>query len=324
MLLDIGSCTVSIDSREDADLHFVSHAHSDHTAGVRNYSVLLASEATKDILEAKGKKGISLAASPSNVKLLNAGHVLGSKQLFAEDTERGYDVVYTGDYQTDDPLLAEKIETRHADIAIMDSTYPYPNLHFEDKNEVIIAMQHYARMKLEKGSVIFRAYSLGRAQEIIRIYNEIGIVPVVSGEIARISRIYEKYGVHLVFSEYDGSRLPNSNFLGIFTSSDFCKVTKKFASESRRKFTAVATGWAKLLRFDTDVQFALSDHADFRQAVQYVEATSPKLVLTVGAGAVLLAAKLKGMGYEARPFDNCACAQLANVWQPISNLSLIR
>ncbi len=49
------------------------------------------------------------------------------------------------------------------------------------------------------------------------------------------------------------------------------------------------------------MQFALSDHADFSQAVDYINACGPKIVLTFGQRADVFAKNLSLKGYNARP-----------------------
>ncbi|MGC8547656.1 MAG: hypothetical protein ACP5MC_01465 [Candidatus Micrarchaeia archaeon] len=301
MFVDSGYYKVAIDSKDDADFRFVSHAHSDHTAGIRNGDKILASSITAQLLSAKGKS-VETLEIPKGAELLNAGHVLGSRQLFIENYETGLDIAYTGDYQMAEPLLAEKIETRHADVVILDSTYPYENLVFDDKNEVVTAIQHYVNSKINFGSIIFKAYSLGRAQELIKIMNEIGIVPTVSEEIAKLSKVYVANGIRLYYSACEPGHELKGNFVGIFTNSDSEKIAKAMASNSRRFFTAVATGWAKIFKFNTNVQFALSDHADFRQATEYIAEVDPKAIIPVGTGAEILAKRLIKLGYNA--FDS--------------------
>ncbi|MGC8628757.1 MAG: hypothetical protein ACP5T4_00915 [Candidatus Micrarchaeia archaeon] len=301
MFVDSGYYKVSLDSKDDADFRFVSHAHSDHVSGIRKGDKILASSITAQLLSAKGKN-IDTVENPKGAELLSAGHVLGSRQLFVENYEAGLDIVYTGDYQTAEPLIGERIEAKHADVVILDSTYPYENLAFEDKNEVVSAIQHYVASKINFGSVLFKAYSLGRSQELIKIMNEIGIVPTVSPEIARLSKVYVANGIRLYYSAYKPGHELEGNFVGIFTNSEAEQVAKEMANNARRFFTAVATGWAKIFRFNTDVQFALSDHADFKQAIEYINMTSPKLIVTVGRNSALFAEKLKRFGYNARPY----------------------
>ena len=167
MALVLGDYRVALDSNDkSANVNFVSHAHTDHMAGLRKNKKALASEITKDLIECRSGFKIELAEEPDCVELLDAGHIPGSKQLYVENDLYGYSVVYSGDYQMSVPLIGEKIRIREADVLIMDSTYPDPKVVFEDRGEAITAIQHYARMKLDRGIVLFGAHIIGRAQEL--------------------------------------------------------------------------------------------------------------------------------------------------------------
>ena len=302
MALHLGDYRISLDSREsEANVNFVSHAHSDHTGGISKSKKLIASDATRDLIEARYGVRTELSPLPDGVKLLNAGHVLGSKQLYADDSAHGYSLLYSGDYQMVGSAAAERIELKQADVLILDSTYPYPWLHFGEREETVRAMQRYAAAKMEKGHVIFGAYAVGKAQEIIRILNDAGITPAVDARVAGVNDVYGRHGVHL---EYSPIGSPEKEPVLVVESSKLGEFRSAVASRSgKRVFTAMASGWAKMFRFSTDVQFPLSDHADFQQALAYINACDPEVVLTCGGSAMLFARNLRTLGYDARPLE---------------------
>ncbi len=303
MGIQVGTHSISLDSRDPgASLHFVSHAHSDHTGGVKKDNLILCSAATKDLVETRISYSIKTADLPENVSLLNSGHMLGSRQLYAETD--GGSVVYTGDYQMQRSPVAEKIEVRHADTLIIDSTYPFPNVTFDDNAEVITAIQHYIRSRMDTGSVMFGAYAMGKSQELIRICNEMGVQPLVDNSIARINEVYSRHGVRLDYRTRDlECGITEEDFrspVWIVSMGKMGKVSGLVASMNMRIFTAVATGFAKTQRFNTDVQFALSDHADFGQALEYIAQCGPKRIYTRGQGRDIFARNLQACGYNAQ------------------------
>lgn len=306
MAISLGEYNIALDSTDnEANVNFVSHAHSDHVSGLRKNSKAIASEITKELIESRSNINVDLIEEPECVELLNAGHILGSKQLYVQNDLYGYSMLYTGDYQTSEPIIAEKIETKQADVLIVDSTYPYPDVKFDDRGEVITAIQHYARMKIEKGHVLFGAYTIGRSQELVKILNDVGIVPVVEEKVSKINKVYEKHGVRLEYTVSDQvEEASKRNIVAIVGQSKLDLLREEITARSiRRVFTAVASGWAKIFKFDTDVQFNLSDHADFSQAIEYINACSPKIVFTYGSGARVFAKNLVLRGYDARPLQ---------------------
>jgi putative mRNA 3-end processing factor len=304
MALQLGEHKVALDSTDDnADVNFVSHAHTDHTSGLRKNRKAIASEITKELIESRSNIKVELIEEPDSIKLLNAGHILGSKQLYVQNDLYGYSLLYSGDYQTSEPIAAEKIEITQADVLIVDSTYPYPHVKFEDREEVITAIQHYTRMKVERGNVVFGAHVIGRAQELIKIMNEVGITPVVSEKISAANKVYEKHGFGMQYLDYNSAEISaKENFAMIVEQSKIDGIREMIsAKSSKRVFTAVASGFAKMFNFGTDVQFALSDHVDFSQALEYMNACSPKVVFTCGPNAKTFAKNLILCGYDARP-----------------------
>ncbi|MHB1830568.1 MAG: MBL fold metallo-hydrolase [Candidatus Micrarchaeaceae archaeon] len=307
MAVYVGDSRIGLDMKDnDANVHFVSHAHSDHTGGVRKTSSILCSGITKDLIETRIKYEVKVAEKPSGVEMLDSGHMLGSKQLYVEQ-DSGASLVYTGDYQMQKSPVAEKIEIRHADILIMDSTYPFPNVVFDSKEEVIANMQSYIKKKGEIGSILFGAYSMGKAQELIRICNEIGIAPLVDPNIEKMNKVYLKHGIPLDYHTKDfASGIGGEEFayqVWIVSMHLMDNVRRAVSATGRQVFTAVATGFARMRRFNTDVQFALSDHADFVQAVEYIDRCNPKFIYTCGSGCDTFAKNLKANGYNANPIN---------------------
>ncbi len=329
MLLSIGNHVVALDAfRKNADINFISHAHSDHTKGLKNNSTILTSYETAMIFAAKSSISINhMTSFPDNlsIDLMDSGHMLGSKQICIEDKDTSQSILYSGDYQMHEPYAAGKLTTKVADTLILDSTYPYPGVVFDDPAEVAYAMQKYTDTKLNGGIVLYGAYPAGKAQDIIMILNEAGIKPVVSDGISKVCDAYVECGVKLDYVsqckdkdefEYETS----ANFAGIVEFNRLMDM-KEILSEStgKRVFSAVATGFAKFFRFNTDVQFPLSDHADFKQSVEYIEMCNPKRIITVGKESERMAKELAILGYNAFSEKLLPCEEaLASGAQPLS------
>ena len=290
---------VSLDTYEKrADVNFVSHAHADHMSGLRASRPCIASEATMQIIEAKKHKKFERMQLPGNAKMLSSGHMLGAKQLYIDSEHYGARILYSGDYQMQRSPVAEPIETIEADILILDSTYPYPNIEFEEKELVIGAMQSYIRDKLNRGPILFTAFATSKAQEIIRICNDMGITPCASEEVCRISDIYCANGVPLEYQPISDNEISSRNVF-ISESRKIEQLRADLSKKHSRIFAATASGFAKFMRFNTDVQFTLSDHADFKQAIEYIGHVAPKVIYTCGPGSEIFARNLRAFGNNA-------------------------
>jgi len=306
MSLSIGSYKIALDGDSTGDVNFISHAHSDHVRRLR--MKVYASRETAELISAIYGKEIS-TAEPCCAKLLDAGHVLGSKQLYVEDYERGYAAVYTGDFQMEPSLVAKRIEVKQADVVIMDSTYPSPGVSFDDKLQTIDSIQRFALHTESNGIVLFNAFALGKSQEVIAMLNDCGITPVVSKKISNVSKVYRENGIYLKYiSVYENpdefEEATRRNFVGVVDNSDMISLKQGLsAAYGKKVYTAAVTGLAKIFKFATDAQFAFSDHADFKQSLRYIEEACPEIVYTFGKGREIFAKNLKALGIDAHPFE---------------------
>ncbi|MGD0728971.1 MAG: hypothetical protein ABR981_02750 [Candidatus Micrarchaeaceae archaeon] len=309
-MINSNNLRISLDRREpNSDVDFISHAHTDHLGAAKSSKMVLASDETIQLIEQSQNMTIQNKSNGCNFQLIEAGHMLGSRQLVANDDKTGKRITYTGDFQTVRSKTSKPIDVRETDVLIMDSTYEDPLVKFDDKFEVESIIQDWTSRKLNQGIVIFSAYAMGKAQELISIFNDAGIKPVVTKKISKISKVYVDNGIKLDYaSEYDPEsnyeEIVRDNFVGISETRNLYSLKEFLQTVHNKKvFTAMATGFAKRFSFRTDAQFPLSDHADFSQSVEYIEATSAKKVLTYGPNASSFAKNLCNDGYNAIPFN---------------------
>lgn len=308
--LALGGQRIALD-RATAEHVFVSHAHSDHAPkGIRK---VFATNATLDLLKARGHKveHHPLVADGAEVTLLNAGHVLGSAQLLVEGN--GQRFCYTGDFKLHNSLTVPGADIPQCDTLVMEATYGHPRYVFPDRDEVCHQIGSWVRSQLDSGnSVVLGGYSLGKAQELVKLCNqELGLAPLVPETIAELNTIYKKHGVAL---EWLNTETPEAQrmlerhepFVAVLPSNQVSwPLAARLQKIHGRKFsTAVGTGWALDHRFSgVDKAFCLSDHADFDQLIQYAEGTGAKQIYTVYGHHEELAAHLRQRGLDAQPLE---------------------
>jgi putative mRNA 3-end processing factor len=302
-MIQIGETRISLDRREQGStFDFISHAHSDHVAAAKSSKAVISSDQTGQLVECAYGVKPNRVGLPENMRLLEAGHMLGSKQLYVEDQKTGARVVYTGDFTTAPSKTAKRIEIVGCDHLIIDSTYYGPDFSFGDKESAERKMVEWVKGRLEKGSIIFSAYKMGKAQELISIFNGSGIKPIVSEKVGSISRIYHHNGVELSYSTVEESRENEANFVGITENRNFAAFSSVLARlQGIPVYTATASGFAKIWKMGTDMQFVISDHADFNQSLDYIVATGAKKVHTYGSSSKLFADNLVKAGFDAEP-----------------------
>ncbi len=309
-MIQINDHFISLDKREKgSDIDFISHAHSDHISAAKSSKRILASRVTNELLrEMRDIENQQEYEIPKEIRLINAGHILGSKQIVVNDEKNGRKVVYTGDYQLQKSRSCEAIEIEEADTLIVDSTYYQKDVEFDERNDVEDSIRYWTDLKLHDGIVLFGTYALGKAQELISILNENGVFPIVSKKISKVNGVYKRNGIKLDYtSAYEGNddyqMVLRGNFVAVVENSILNTMAAALSElYNKRIYTAVATGFAKMMTFNTDVQFPLSDHADFRQCMDYINETGARKVLTYGPNRLALAENLVEKGYDAMPY----------------------
>lgn len=278
---------IGLDSRS-GDIPFISHAHSDHTSGLKRQPKVIATAATVELAGMKSE-----IVDIHGTKLLHAGHMLGARQLKLECD--GESVVYTGDICLKPNIFGWKAEIPQCDKLIMEATYGDPSYRFPPPEDVYAGIHKWVADN-DGSNLIIGCYALGKTQEMIGILNECSVAPIVTEKAEAFCKIYEKHGVRLdriaVGSE-EAEEAMSRRFVSIVPMN---KAKLYFAARlaeafERETLCAVATGWALHYRFNTDAAFPLSDHADFDDLVYYLEQTGAKDVdFFCGNGSRVLAA----------------------------------
>src|SRR5207248_1619928 len=200
---------------------------------------------------------------------------------------------------------------RSCDILVTESTYGDPRFDLPPRDLVMASLEAWTLRALLKGPVALGAYPLGRAQELVHMANRAGLVPVVSHEIGALTAVYNAHGHDLRYAVAGSDRARDldagSGALHV-VPREWLKRDHDFARGlvARGGSGAYLSGWCHRYSYfgayAIDAQFALSDHASFRDLVGFVEACAPKMVYTThGASAALAREVRKQLGIRAEP-----------------------
>jgi putative mRNA 3-end processing factor len=295
-------------------LAYVSHAHSDHA---KNHKTILATPQTAEICRyrLKGKRkyielpfGEKIEQDGYQIELRPAGHILGSAQIIVE--KNGERLVYTGDFKLAHGLTCQPGTPIKTDILIMENTYGHPRYSFPDTAEIRENLRHAVVSVLDSGAdVIIYAYSLGKAQEVLKIFED--IPKLVGPTVAPINEIYQSFGVDLGrWQVFDYSR-PLKNEL-LITPPPFGRGPKPRTGS--RIYRAFVSGWgidsSTKFRMKVDEVFPLSDHADFEDLMAYVEQSDPGRILLTHGFDDVFARMLRERGYDAQPLEESRQTEL--------------
>ncbi|CAI8356793.1 MAG: Ribonuclease [Opitutia bacterium UBA7350] len=304
--LHLPDCGLWMDARRPKPFAVVSHAHSDHTARHKSF---LATPATIEFIrirlgDAVARRGIPLVYGEVyqhgslKIQLFPAGHILGSAMVYVE-TDKGESLLYTGDFKTRPGLAAEAIKVPQADILVMESTFGRPEFVFPSLEVVHEKIISFCRENLrEKQIPILLAYSLGKAQEVLKIL-ERGALPIMAHRTIRsFNPIYGQYE----FAMPETRPLDFDNMEGQVVVMP-PTVRKQIPRKIPPHKIAMVSGWAlqesARFRYRTHTVLPLSDHADYPDLLGFVEQVNPRTTYLMHGSTTALAADLRRRGREA-------------------------
>jgi DNA ligase 1 len=321
---------LALDPRTSAKLAFVSHAHSDHTG---HHEQTIASVATARLMRERFGAGRGTFTELNfgetrdfgsfSAKLLPAGHIVGSAQLYLEGLSGS--LLYTGDYKLREGLSAQAAQFCRADTLIIEATFGRSHYCFPPTAQVLADIRQFCRETLEDGETpVLLGYSLGKAQELIRAISGEGWPVVLHPAVWEMTRLVQE----LEGSSQDLERWPN---LEKFQQQSLagrvliCPPSVQGSSLLRklpRRRVAMISGWAlepgAVHRYQCDAAFPLSDHADYPDLLRAVELVQPRRIYVVHGFAREFAADLRQRGYEAWALGQADQLELSMESKPIA------
>ncbi len=322
ILLRYGDVKLALDTGISGTTTLLSHAHSDHIGNIENAKNVISTQETFDALNARGGKLVQESSTIEfnqtigqiglYITALNAGHVIGSS-MFKLAFEDGLTVLYTGDFNAIDSIVHKAAVPIDADVLITEATYGTPQWIFPERGSIHKEIVETANQSIETGRVpIFRAYSLGKAQEAIALLSQSGI-DVVSGNqaIDAVSEIYKQYGTELRYISLESKDVRSFLQQGcaIVTSAPRHTISNirknvgaSFAKDlERRKENYNLSGWT--LGEYRNGGFPLSAHTDFPNLLDFAEKVNPRIVYCFTSNAGVLSGYLSRKGINSVPLE---------------------
>lgn len=234
-------------------------------------------------------EGQSYSLDPDTVlHLTPAGHVLGSAMLHVTRPEGT--LLYTGDFKLRHSLTVPAACPIEADTLVMESTYGLPMFRFPDWRSTHARLVDRVTDALRDGrQPIVLGYSLGKAQEIVRILTDAGLRVTCHGAVAAMNDLYHKAGVALgKYQRYEAKNFHGPAALSLEERGVLVAppqvARSAFVNRFDRPFTLMLSGWGLLknaqYRYGVDEVLPLSDHADFGELIELIDIVRPKKVFT--------------------------------------------
>ncbi len=287
-----------------------THAHTDHVKFSKN-SKFFATPQTNEIINKRFslKKGVSFESidffsrkkiNDLELEFFPNGHILGSTQIkIFGDKE----ILLTSDFRLQDSLFFKGAKPLQTETLVIETTFGSPVYNFPKYSDVVSEMVSWISVQGKNNLVLLSGYSLGKAQELTRISNEAGFIPLVHESIFEMNQIYSNNGVNVGKYELLNHNLKDHSVLIMPPQivNKFLLATLREV-EKRKVVSALATGWSFARGFNKT--FPLSNHADFNDLIEYVKLCNPKLVLTDHGFCEEFSRKLNRLGFNSKPLKN--------------------
>ncbi len=322
VFIEYGDASLGLDVGHPDLTTLLSHAHFDHLGRIKLAREVITTQGTLDVFRARGGRvkwkytvgeyDKTMFHEEVLITPIDAGHVLGSAMFLIEFND-DMRLLYTGDFNNVDSIVHKAASAVDADVLVMESTYGTPEWVFPERELTHSQVLAKAEEVFSEGRVpLFKAYSLGKAQEAIGLLQREGFT-VMTGNSAidSVSMAYRKHGCRLDYIPTNREtvrRLVEEDVVIISSSPGHMRrqLVKLLGSMITRDLET------RIVEFDlsgwtlTEMGrqgFPLSAHADFPGLIDFAKEVDPKIAYCFTANASSLAKHLSNEGINAVPLE---------------------
>ncbi|MDF2231116.1 ligase-associated DNA damage response exonuclease [Albimonas sp. CAU 1670] len=302
---------VYIDPHRPVGRAVVTHGHGDHCRpGSR---ALLATPQTLAIAAARYGRdafartqalvpGEPLTLGEATIRLVPAGHVLGSAQVVIE--AKGARAVVSGDYKrAPDPTCAP-FEPVECDLFVTEATFGLPVFRHPPVGEEIARLLASVAAHPQRCHAI-GAYALGKAQRLIAELRAAGWDrPIyLHGALVGLCTVYEREGVPLGPLEQVGSQ--GKALAGEIVLAPPGALNDRWARRLPDPVICAASGWMRVRQRarqrGVELPLVISDHADWDELTATILETRAQTVWVTHGAEEALCHWCGQRGIDARP-----------------------
>lgn len=300
-----------IDPSRAVDRAIITHGHSDHARA--GHRAVLATPETVEVMKVRLGAEACRSCEPLalgetrdiggvSVRLAGAGHILGSAQVVME--WRGQRAVVSGDYKRSlDPTCAP-FELVPCDVFVTEATFALPVFRHEPAEAEVARLLASMARNPERAHLV-GAYSLGKAQRVIKLCREAGYdAPIyIHGALVELCDLYQRLGVDLGDLRHVGESKVAS-FAGALVICPPMSVDDRWARRFPDPVTSFASGWMRIKgrvrQVGVELPLVISDHADWPELLKTIEETTAEEIWVTHGREDALVYQLGLMGRKAR------------------------
>jgi putative mRNA 3-end processing factor len=278
-----------IDPHSAVNRAVITHAHSDHARPGHDH--VLATRETLALMKARlgtaaklGTQTLSygetLQVGDVTVKLVPAGHVLGSAQVVIE--WRGRRAVISGDYKRSADPTNPAFELVPCDLFVTEATFALPVFSHGDARGEVAKLLKSLKQFPERAHVV-GVYGLGKCQRLIALLREAGYAEPIylQGALAACCEVYESFGVALgALKAATGAK--REEMKGAIVLAPPSAIADRWSRRMPDALTAFASGWmrvrARARQRGVELPLVISDHADWRELTRTIHETGAQEV----------------------------------------------
>ena len=300
-----------IDPHRPIDRAVITHGHSDHARS--GHGSVLATAETIAIMKVRygdncagsfqaASLGTRIDINCVSVRLVPAGHILGSAQVVLEWA--GKRAVISGDYKRAHDPTCQPFELVECDVFVTEATFALPVFRHEPAAGEVQKLLHSMAAEPARTHLI-GAYGLGKCQRMIKVIRQAGYdMPIyLHGAVIELTKLYQSLGIDLGDVRPVAGEDPKAMVGGIV----MCPPSSLDDRWSRRfndPVTAFASGWMRVRgrarQRGVELPLVVSDHVDWPELIDTVVATNAEEIWVTHGRDDALVHYLATQGRKAR------------------------
>ncbi|HUJ47602.1 MAG TPA: ligase-associated DNA damage response exonuclease [Rhizomicrobium sp.] len=289
-----------IDPTRPVDRAIITHGHSDHARS--GHGAVLATAETLAIMQARYgdnfagateavRYGQRVERDGVEIMLVPAGHILGSAQIVIR--HKGVTLVVSGDYKRRPDPTCPPFEPVKCDVFVTEATFGLPVFCFPESGHEIAKLIKSAGLFPERTHLV-GAYSLGKAQRVIKLLRDAGYDKTIylHGAMQSMIELYERHGI--AFGPLAPATVDKKkDFEGAIVIAPPTALDDRWTRRFADPLPAFASGWmgvrARARQRHIELPLVISDHADWHELTHTIAELAPGEVwVTHGSEEALL------------------------------------